>query len=132
MSRAGPSISVDVEYPQRENTVKNSVFSQAFPSAVRDTLQVVRNLGARIRYFWVDCYCIQQDGDEIYEAAEATIVAAYGGNDETGLLGLSAVTADTTATPSNVMPAVHLIVPTDLHSHERLVLGYPRLDFWSA
>jgi hypothetical protein len=69
------------------------------PLTVRDAIQVVRNLG--MRYLWVDRYCINQhtpekehmirNMDEIYENADATIIALYGDNDEAGLPGVSVV-----------------------------------------
>ncbi|KAH7176206.1 heterokaryon incompatibility protein-domain-containing protein [Dactylonectria macrodidyma] len=71
---------------------------ESVPLTVRDAILVVRNLG--MKYLWVDQYCINQDDDqekelmigrmdEIYEHAEATIVAVYGENAECGLPGVS-------------------------------------------
>ena len=72
-------------------------FTQA-PLTVQDAIRVVRNLERK--YLWVDKYCINQDEiseksmmirnmDQIYENAEATIVAIYGKNDKAGLPGVS-------------------------------------------
>jgi len=70
------------------------------PLTVQDAVRVVRNL--QMKFLWVDKYCINQEqGDErrmmlrnmdqIYENAEATIVAIYGDNDEAGLPGVSII-----------------------------------------
>ncbi|PVH88634.1 HET-domain-containing protein [Cadophora sp. DSE1049] len=74
-------------------------FSEA-PLTIQDAIRVVRNLGRN--YLWVDRYCINQNGglekktmlqnmDQIYENAEATIVALYGENGGAGLPGVSRV-----------------------------------------
>lgn len=68
------------------------------PLTVQDAVRVVKELG--MKYLWVDKYCINQNADEekkmmlrsmdqIYQNAEATIVAAYGDNDRAGLPGVS-------------------------------------------
>jgi Heterokaryon incompatibility protein (HET) len=74
-------------------------FSDA-PLTVQDAVRVVRNL--QMKFLWVDKYCINQgrederkmmlgNMDQIYENAEATIVAIYGENDEAGLPGVSII-----------------------------------------
>jgi hypothetical protein len=68
------------------------------PLTVQDAVRVVRKLGRE--YLWVDKYCINQcddaekqmmlrNMDQIYENAEATIVAMSGENDRAGLPGVS-------------------------------------------
>jgi hypothetical protein len=70
------------------------------PLTVRDAVQVVKSL--RRKYLWVDRYCIDQNNaaekemmiqnmDSIYENAEATIVALYGEDDQSGLPGISSI-----------------------------------------
>lgn len=70
------------------------------PLTIKDAIRVVRYL--QMRFLWVDRYCINQgEGDEkrmmiqnmdqIYENAEATIVAIHGENDEAGLPGVSKI-----------------------------------------
>ncbi|KAH8671669.1 heterokaryon incompatibility protein-domain-containing protein [Xylariales sp. PMI_506] len=70
------------------------------PLTVQDAMRVVRSLGRR--YLWMDKYCIKQDQEDekqlmirnmnqIYEQAEATIVALRGNNDRAGLPGVSIV-----------------------------------------
>ncbi|KAK4159551.1 heterokaryon incompatibility protein-domain-containing protein [Cladorrhinum sp. PSN259] len=84
--------------PSEERRFQELFSPESAPLTVRDAIQAVCNLG--MRYLWVDRYCIQQNDkeeqklmighmDEVYEAAEATIVAAYGENDEAGLPGVS-------------------------------------------
>jgi hypothetical protein len=83
----------------RSEESSTSTFARA-PLTVRDAMVVTKSLGQR--YLWVDKYCIkQEDGpekelmirsmDQIYENAEATIVALYGDNDDSGLPGVSMV-----------------------------------------
>jgi len=70
------------------------------PLTIRDTVQVMRNLGRR--FLWVDRYCIDQTNellkslmishmDDIYERSEVTIVALHRQDDEGGLPGVSTV-----------------------------------------
>ena len=70
------------------------------PHTIQDAIRVVRGMGRR--YLWVDRYCINQgvhsektlmiqNMDQIYEDAEATIVALYGDDDTAGLPGVSDV-----------------------------------------
>jgi hypothetical protein len=70
------------------------------PLTIQDAVRVVRNL--QMEFLWVDKYCINQERgeerkmmlrnmDQIYENAEATIVAIYGKNDEAGLPGVSVI-----------------------------------------
>ncbi|KAH8593711.1 heterokaryon incompatibility protein-domain-containing protein [Bisporella sp. PMI_857] len=84
----------------KDNSAWDSFSFNKTPLTVQDAIRVVRNLGKR--YLWVDRYCIKQkDGpekktmignmDEIYENAEATIVAMYGENDSAGLPGVSSI-----------------------------------------
>lgn len=79
---------------------QNTISLDEAPLTVQDAVRVVRMLGRR--YLWVDKYCINQNDasekgamirnmDQIFEHAEATIVALYGENDEAGLPGVSAV-----------------------------------------
>jgi hypothetical protein len=71
---------------------------QTFPRTIEDALLVARRL--RIRYLWVDRYCIDQKNndekhtmisnmDKIYASAELTIVAAAGLGPHHGLPGVS-------------------------------------------
>lgn len=67
------------------------------PLTIKDAITVTRELG--YQYLWVDRYCVSRDGsvrhstlasmDEIYERADATIVAFHGNNDMAGLPGVS-------------------------------------------
>jgi hypothetical protein len=70
------------------------------PLTVQDAIQFVRGLGKR--YLWVDRYCVNQEQssekelmirnmDQIYEFAEAKIVALYDENDDAGLPGISII-----------------------------------------
>jgi hypothetical protein len=79
---------------------EGSFYFNDAPLTVQDAVRVVRNL--QMKFLWVDKYCINQEqGDEkrmmlrnmdqIYENAEATIVAIYGDNDEAGLPGVSII-----------------------------------------
>ncbi|KAI3325999.1 heterokaryon incompatibility protein-domain-containing protein [Xylariaceae sp. AK1471] len=86
------------QFASRGEWPKDSFSFNEAPLTVQDAIRVVRNLGRK--YLWVDKYCInQRDGaekqmmlqnmDQIYENAEATIVAMSGDNDGAGLPGVS-------------------------------------------
>ncbi|KAH8651901.1 heterokaryon incompatibility protein-domain-containing protein [Tricladium varicosporioides] len=88
--------------PQSQDPINSAInfsFNNA-PLTIRDAITATRNL--RRRYLWVDRYCINQEQpyekyvmlqnmDQIYENAEATLVALYGDNDTSGLPGVSQV-----------------------------------------
>lgn len=84
----------------QENDASHVFSLSTSPLTIRDAAQVVRNLGRR--FLWVDRYCIDQKDnstkglmiqhmDMIYEQSEATIVALYGEDDDSGLPGVSTV-----------------------------------------
>lgn len=84
----------------QENNASHVFSLSTSPLTIRDAAQVVRNLGRR--FLWVDRYCIDQKDDStkwlmiqhmdmIYEQSEATIVALYGEDDDSGLPGVSTV-----------------------------------------
>lgn len=66
------------------------------PLTIEDALIVVKEL--RLRYLWIDRYCIPQGGkekhdqvqnmDQIYRDAEVTIIALAGNNPSFGLPGV--------------------------------------------
>jgi hypothetical protein len=83
-----------------ENDSLHSFSLYIAPLTVRDAVHVVKSL--RRKYLWLDRYCIDQNNaaekemmiqnmDSIYENAEATIVALYGEDDQSGLPGISSI-----------------------------------------
>jgi len=100
----------------------NFSFDKA-PLTIQDAIRAVRNLGKK--YLWVDRYCINQRGDQekmmmlrnmdqIYENAEATLVALYGESDSAGLPGVSRI-------PRKPQPQLH-------STHGRLVSSWPPIS----
>lgn len=96
--KRGPDVSEDLIGKAAHQQIPFS-FDKA-PRTIQDAVRVVRGIGRR--YLWVDRYCINQglhiektqmiqNMDQIYENAEATIVALHGDDDTAGLPGVSNV-----------------------------------------
>lgn len=77
---------------------KYGEFPRVLPQTIRDSIEVVKQLG--IKYLWVDSICIDQSVqgekmtqiqimDKIYECAFAIIIAMSGRNTNCGLPGLA-------------------------------------------